>query len=67
MDRMIRERECKEVTGLSRTTRWRLERKGDFPKRRKISENAVGWLQSELADWLSARSEVAGSDAATAA
>lgn len=67
MDRIIRERECREVTGLSRTTRRRAERAGGFPKRRKISENTVGWLESELAEWLANRTHVAGSDAATTA
>ena len=51
-DRFVREPECKKITGLSRTTRWRLERVGAFPKRRRISENAVGWLESELQKWL---------------
>ena len=51
-DRFIREPECERITGLSRTTRWRLERAGRFPKRRKLSENAVGWLESELQKWL---------------
>ena len=50
-DRFIRERECRQLTGLSRTTRWRLERKGRFPKRRKISPNGVAWLLSEILSW----------------
>lgn len=54
-DRFIRETECRRISGLSRTTRWRLERKGEFPRRRQISPGAVGWLSSELATWLSAR------------
>jgi len=32
----------RERTGLSRSTIWRLERHGDFPKHRRISANAVG-------------------------
>ena len=64
MDRLIRERECKEITGLCRTTRWRLERLGTFPRRRKISENAVGWLASELEEWLGNRRQVTGAEAA---
>ncbi len=55
-DRFIRERECREISGLSRTTRWRQERKGQFPQRRKLSDNAVGWLFSELMAWVNERS-----------
>lgn len=46
------------VSGLSRTTAWRLERSGDFPRRRKISANAVGWLRSEVEAWVLSRAEV---------
>jgi len=44
------------ATGLSRTTLWRLERAGQFPPRRQISANAVGWIRSEVEDWIAARS-----------
>jgi prophage regulatory protein len=54
-ERVVREAECKDITGLSRTTRWRLERTEDFPRRRQISDNAVGWLLSELQVWLETR------------
>jgi prophage regulatory protein len=54
-DRIIRERECKNRTGLSRATRWRLEREARFPKRRQLSAGAVGWLESEISAWVDAR------------
>jgi prophage regulatory protein len=54
-ERFVREAECRDITGLSRTTRWRLERTENFPKRRQISDNAVGWLFSELRTWLDTR------------
>ena len=54
-DRFIREPECREITGLSRSTRWRLERNGRFPQRRQISAGATGWLASELAAWIAER------------
>jgi prophage regulatory protein len=50
-DRLIRDAECERLSGLSRTTRWRLERRGRFPRRRQISDNAVGWLLSEILAW----------------
>jgi len=54
-DRFVREPECLKMTGLSRITRWRLERKGIFPKRRQISPNCIAWLESELHEWLETR------------
>ena len=54
-DRFIRDQECSEITGLSRTTRWRLEKKGMFPPRRQISANAVAWLESEVRDWMASK------------
>jgi predicted DNA-binding transcriptional regulator AlpA len=50
-DRYVREPECKRFSGLSRVTRWRLERSGRFPRRRQLSDNAIGWLMSELTQW----------------
>ena len=35
----------RDRTGLSRSTIWRLERRGTFPMHRRISLNAVGWLE----------------------
>ena len=55
-DRFIGELECERISGLSRTTRWRLERKGRFPKRRQISDNRIAWLLSELEAWRAAPS-----------
>jgi prophage regulatory protein len=54
-ERIIREPECWRRTGLSRSTRWRLERKGKFPKRRQLSPGCSGWLASEIAAWIAAR------------
>jgi prophage regulatory protein len=54
-DRLIREEECARLSGVSRSTRWRLERRGRFPRRRQISENATGWLLSEVLSWLRSR------------
>lgn len=54
-DRMVREVECKNLSSLSRTRRWELEKQGKFPKRIKISERAVGWLLSDLMNWMEER------------
>ena len=54
-DRFLREAEVRHITGLSRTTRWRLERAGKFPKRIPISENAKANLLSHILAWMAAR------------
>jgi prophage regulatory protein len=54
-DRIVREPECRQRSGLSRSTRWRLERTGLFPRRRHLSPGCSGWLDSELAAWITAR------------
>ena len=32
----------RQLTGLSRSTVWRLEKNGQFPARRKLSANIIG-------------------------
>ncbi len=56
-DRIVREAERKKITSISRTTAWSLERKGLFPKRRQLypQSASVGWLLSELTDWVTSR------------
>ena len=54
-ERIVREDECKSRTGLGRTSRWRLARDGKFPKPRRLSQNATGWLDSEITEWLRSR------------
>jgi prophage regulatory protein len=54
-DSFVREPECRLITGLSRVTRWRLEREGKFPRRRRLSSGAIGWLRSEIATWVATR------------
>ena len=55
LDRIMRDPEVEYVTGLSRTTRWRLARAGKFPKRRQLSPNCSGNLESEIRAWLAER------------
>src|SRR5438132_11995562 len=55
----IRFLRCPEVcarTGLSRTTLWKLERQGQFPARRVLTANTVGWLAAEVEEWIVTRS-----------
>ncbi len=47
--------QLKAMVGLSRATIWRLERLGQFPKRRQISPRTVAWLREEVDDWIKQR------------
>jgi len=56
---VIRPRDLPRETGLSRTTIWRIEKKGDFPKRIRLSAGAVGYRRAEVEAWLESRQIVA--------
>jgi prophage regulatory protein len=61
MTRILREREVKHITGLSRVTRWRLEKLDRFPRRVQLTQRCVGWPESEVLEWLTERVESRGS------
>ena len=46
--RMSHEKECREQTTLTNSTRWKLEKEGTFPKRIKIGATAVAYRISEI-------------------
>jgi len=54
-DRILRTVEVGNLTGLSRTTRWRLVKNGKFPKPLELSDGTVGWRESELLEWIATR------------
>jgi len=54
-ERIVRDPEATEITGLSRTRRYELARLGQFPEKFKISERASGYRLSELMQWLDSR------------
>jgi len=56
IDRIIRKPAMIDLTGLSNTTLWRLEKAGKFPKRITIGGKACGWLMSEFQQWLREKS-----------
>jgi predicted DNA-binding transcriptional regulator AlpA len=43
-----------QITGLSRTTIWRMQREGTFPARRQISLGRVAWVADEVDEWIQA-------------
>ena len=52
---IIRSDGVQKLTGLSRSTLWRLERSKRFPRRFQVGDRAVGWLDSEVQDWITAK------------
>ena len=52
---ILREPEVVARTGLSRVTIWRYERRGDFPARRRLGENSIGWIEGEINAWIAGR------------
>jgi prophage regulatory protein len=53
--KFLRIRQVMQLTGLSRMTIYRLELAGRFPKRRRLSENSVAWLESDIEAWADSR------------
>jgi len=60
--KFLRESQVAALTGLAKSTRWRLEKLGTFPMRRKLSTKAVGWLASEVEEWMQTRSAIKTGD-----
>ena len=54
-DRLMRRPEVQRVTGLSRSSQYRLIAEGDFPSPIRLSANTVGWLASEVDAWVARR------------
>jgi prophage regulatory protein len=59
---ILREKEVIKVVGLSRTSIWRKERLGTFPRRVKLGAGgrAIGWLRSDVEAWLQELKRIEG-------
>jgi len=53
--KLLSKRQLKEVVLYSPQHIARLEAAGQFPKRVKLGNNRVGWVESEVLDWLQLR------------
>ena len=54
---IVRKPELLNFLKLSDATVWRLERAGRFPKRINLGANSVGWLRSEVQQWVQERAD----------
>ena len=59
-DRLLRRRQVEEMTGLSRSSVYRLMQDGEFRRPVRVGSNAVRWRLSDIVDWLESR-PIAGS------
>ena len=51
----LRRKQVETRTGLSRSTIYQYIKDGVFPKPVPLGPRAVGWLESDVSDWIAAR------------
>jgi prophage regulatory protein len=54
-ERILRKPELHKKVGLSDPTIYREEKAGRFPARIRLGGNSVGWLESEVNEWIRAK------------
>ncbi|SBW85136.1 hypothetical protein PVE_P0092 (plasmid) [Pseudomonas veronii 1YdBTEX2] len=55
--RIIRLKEVIDLTGLARSTIYKYIGEGTFPKPVSLGDRCVGWVDSEMHEWILARIE----------
>ncbi len=55
--KILRAPEVQDKVGLSGPSIWRRENQGDFPKRISLGGHSVGWLESEVDEWLQKKAD----------
>ena len=66
-DRLLSRKQVEKLTGLGRSTIYRLMRAGEFPTPIRIGGRAVRWPASELREFLESRPRATGEGGAKAA
>jgi prophage regulatory protein len=54
-DRIVSPKAVIAKTSLSRTTLWRLSRRGEFPAPVRLSTNRIGWSLKAVEAWVASR------------
>ena len=62
--KLLRFPTVRERTGLSRSTIWRLEQRGQFPRHHRIAPNVVAWIEEEVSAWILERTTVPAAQSA---
>jgi prophage regulatory protein len=52
MSNFIRLKNVRSMTGLSRSSIYAMMKAGEFPKNVLLGARAVGWIDSEVNDWI---------------
>lgn len=55
MQRILRLPQVKDRTGRSKSWIYEAIDNGEFPPQIKLSKRTVGWLESDIEDWISKR------------
>jgi prophage regulatory protein len=50
-----------ELTGLAKSSIYRLIDEGDFPKQIQLGARSVGWVKSQVEDWILSKVKLAHS------
>ena len=56
---ILRRHQVQQRTGLSRSTLYQYIKEGGFPAPVQLGPRAVGWLESDISDWITARVKLA--------
>jgi prophage regulatory protein len=65
--KILRLKQVIDTTGLARSTIYKFIAEGTFPTPIPLGDRCVGWLESEIQDWILARVEARDSQQITAA
>ncbi|MFC7376917.1 helix-turn-helix transcriptional regulator [Brevundimonas sp. GCM10030266] len=55
LERFLGWRQIRDLTGLGRTTAWRMRQAGDFPEPVSISPGRVAWRERDIVAWNESR------------
>ena len=59
-DRLLRRREVEKITGIARSSIYRLMEAADFPRAVRVGPAAVRWRESEVNAWVNSRPRALG-------
>ncbi len=62
---LLRRKQVQARTGLSRSMIYQYIKEGMFPKPVPLGARAVGWIESEVSDWITERIKAARGSAKT--
>ena len=58
---ILRRPQVQQRTGLSRSTLYQNIKDGEFPKSIALGPRSVGWLESDITDWITERVKISRS------